>query len=177
MYKIIGADQKEYGPVSGDELRKWMAEGRANGQTLVQEDGGSWKPLSSCPEFGASVPSPAPPLAPPPPGLAPAVITPPPPSITPVSRTHVMAVAGLVMGILSVTLGLCCCYGLPFNLLGIVFSAVALVQIKNDPEHYQGRGLAIAGLALSVLSFLLVGLLLVIGVAFSWGDIMRGLKR
>jgi starvation-inducible outer membrane lipoprotein len=88
-----------------------------------------------------------------------------------------MAVVGLVMGILSVTLGLCCCYGLPFNLLGIVFSAVALAQIKNDPEHYQGRGLAIAGLVLSVLSFLLVGLLFVIGVAFNWEDIMRGLKR
>ena len=175
MYKIIGADQKEYGPVTAEELRKWIAEGRANSQTLVQEEGGPWKPLSTFSEFGVSVPPAPPPPAPPPPGVAPAVITPPPSDITPGSRTHVMAIAGLVMGILSLAL-CCCCYGLPFNVLGMVFSAVALAQISNDPEHYQGRGLAIAGLALSLLSLLLAGLMLVIGVAFSWQDIIRELK-
>ena len=29
-YTIIGGDQKEYGPVTGDDLRQWMAEGRLN---------------------------------------------------------------------------------------------------------------------------------------------------
>ena len=175
MFKIIGADQKEYGPVTAEELRQWIEEGRANSQTLVQEEGGAWKPLSTFPEFGVSVPTAPPPPAPPPPVAAPAVITPPPSDITPGSRTHVLAIASLVMGILSLAL-CCCCYGLPFNVLGIVFSAVALVQIRNDPEHYQGRGMAIAGLALSLLSLLLVGLLMVIGVAFSWQDIMRELR-
>jgi hypothetical protein len=56
MFKIIGADQKEYGPVSADELRQWIAEGRANGQSLVQADGGAWKPLSAFPEFAAQLP-------------------------------------------------------------------------------------------------------------------------
>lgn len=52
MYKIIGADQKEYGPSTADEIRQWVAEGRANGQTLVQAEGQSdWKPLASLPEF------------------------------------------------------------------------------------------------------------------------------
>jgi hypothetical protein len=66
MYKIIGADQKEYGPSSADEIREWIAEGRANGQTLVQTEGDSeWKPLASFPEFagalgGAAAPVPAP---------------------------------------------------------------------------------------------------------------------
>ena|SRR5438093_207040 len=50
MYKIIGADQKEYGPVTVDELRKWITEGRANGQTLACIEGGAWKPLSTFPE-------------------------------------------------------------------------------------------------------------------------------
>jgi hypothetical protein len=69
MFKIIGADQKEYGPVSADELRQWIAEGRANGQTLVQSDGGPWRPLSSLPEFAAHLPalSVPPALSPPPP--------------------------------------------------------------------------------------------------------------
>ena len=56
MYRIIGSDQKEYGPVAADEVLKWIAEGRANGQTLVQTEGGPWKPLSSFPEFGAGLP-------------------------------------------------------------------------------------------------------------------------
>jgi uncharacterized membrane protein len=56
MYKIIGADQKEYGPSSAGEIRQWVAEGRANGQTLVQAEGSDeWKPLSSYPEFAAAL--------------------------------------------------------------------------------------------------------------------------
>ena len=31
MYKIIGADQKEYGPVSIEQLRLWITEGRVDG--------------------------------------------------------------------------------------------------------------------------------------------------
>ena len=60
MYKIIGADQKEYGPVSVDELRRWLVEGRINAQTLIQVEGQTdWRPLSSFPEF-ATAPQPIP---------------------------------------------------------------------------------------------------------------------
>ena len=55
MYYLIGADQKEYGPVSADEVRAWIAEGRANGQTLARFEGGPWKPLSTFPEFVGSL--------------------------------------------------------------------------------------------------------------------------
>ena len=52
MYKIIGGDQKEYGPVSAEQLRQWIAEGRVNGQTSTQSEGTSeWKPLSAFPEL------------------------------------------------------------------------------------------------------------------------------
>ncbi len=52
MYKIIGADHKEYGPSTDEEIRQWVAEGRANGQTLVKLEGQSeWKHLASLPEF------------------------------------------------------------------------------------------------------------------------------
>ena len=52
MYKIIGADRKEYGPVTTDQINTWILEGRANDETLVQAQGSTeWKPLSSCPEF------------------------------------------------------------------------------------------------------------------------------
>ena len=51
-YTIIGGDQKQYGPISEGELRKWIAEGRLNAQSLVQAQGDiEWKPLSVFPEF------------------------------------------------------------------------------------------------------------------------------
>src|SRR5258708_20353027 len=58
MYKIIGADKKEYGPVTADQMRQWIGEGRINGQTPVQASGDTaWKPLSMFAEFAAILPS------------------------------------------------------------------------------------------------------------------------
>lgn len=55
MYKIIGADKKEYGPVTIDQVREWIAQGRANAASLVQAEGSAeWKPLSAFPEFADS---------------------------------------------------------------------------------------------------------------------------
>ncbi len=52
MYKIIGADSREYGPVTADQLRQWIAEGRANAQTRVQLEGNAeWKTVAELPEF------------------------------------------------------------------------------------------------------------------------------
>jgi hypothetical protein len=65
MYKIIGADRKEYGPVSADQIRQWIREGRANGQTVVQaQDSTEWKSLSGFAEFSAELAPP--PFSPPP---------------------------------------------------------------------------------------------------------------
>lgn len=55
MYRIIGGDRKEYGPVAAEELRRWLAEGRLNAQSLAAiEPGGEWKPLSAFPELAAA---------------------------------------------------------------------------------------------------------------------------
>jgi TM2 domain-containing membrane protein YozV len=55
MYKIIGADGQQYGPVSSDQLRRWMAENRLRAETLVQAEGTvDWKPLSSFAEFAGT---------------------------------------------------------------------------------------------------------------------------
>lgn len=68
MYKIIGADGKQYGPVTTAQVHEWIAEGRANAHTKVQAEGSpDWKPLGELPEFAevlAARPAPiAPPLA------------------------------------------------------------------------------------------------------------------
>ena len=147
MYILIGADQKEYGPVAADEVRAWIAEGRANGQTLARFEGGPWKPLSTFPEFVGSLGA-APQSAPPMP-MAQAALTGRAPA------TNNMAVAGLVMGILSMTVGLFCCGPvLVFNILGIIFSSVALSQIKKSPVQQAGRNLAIVGLVVSLLGII-----------------------
>ena len=56
MYKIIGADQKEYGPVSAEQMRQWINEGRVNAQTKVLADGTTeWKPLAEVSEFAEAL--------------------------------------------------------------------------------------------------------------------------
>jgi len=65
MYKIIGADQKEYGPVTADLIRQWIKEGRANAQTVAQAEGSdAWICLGNIPEFAADFGSPTPTLPP-----------------------------------------------------------------------------------------------------------------
>ena len=52
MYYIQGADQKEYGPVSSDQLRQWISENRLNRFSPARADGESlWKTLGDFPEF------------------------------------------------------------------------------------------------------------------------------
>jgi hypothetical protein len=60
MYKIIGTDGKEYGPIDGEGLRTWISEGRAHSQSLVRKDGETqWQSLGTLPEFAwAAAPAP-----------------------------------------------------------------------------------------------------------------------
>ena len=51
-YTIIGGDQKEYGSVTTDDLRRWITDGRLNAQSLAKEEHDTeWRPLSAFPEF------------------------------------------------------------------------------------------------------------------------------
>jgi hypothetical protein len=151
MYKVMGTDGKEYGPVSAEVLREWVAQRRANGQTRVQAEGGAeWKPLSDYPEFTAALAGL--PRSPAPPPLTAAGTATPPQS----GKTSGMAIASLVLGIL----GFC---GVT-AILGVILGIVAQVKISRSGGRLKGRGLAIAGILLSVLtlffSFVLAGLLL-----------------
>jgi hypothetical protein len=161
MYKIIGADGKEYGPIPADQLRGWIAEGRVNAQTKVLPEGApEWKTIRDLPEFAAALPAPAP--------MAP--ISPPPPTSGP--TTNALAITGMILGILSLATS-CCCYGLPFNLGGIICSAMALAQIKSNPNQ-QGRGMAIAGLILSLVS---IALAVVLAIVVGTGEVWKRLQE
>ena len=68
MYKIIGIDGRQYGPVPAEEIRRWLAERRVQPQTLLQAEGtADWKPMSAFPEFAADFKAAPPPIIPPPP--------------------------------------------------------------------------------------------------------------
>jgi hypothetical protein len=162
MYKIIGADQKEYGPVTGEGIRNWIMEGRANAQTLAQVEGGPWKPLSSFPEFAPALSAlPQPPL------VSPVAAS------SPRRESNGMAVAGLIMGLLSVTVGLLCC-GPLFGILGILFSAIALSQIKKNPLQQSSVGMAICGLILSALG-MIISLIILLAFGF-WEQIIEMIR-
>jgi hypothetical protein len=52
MYTIIGGDGREYGPVTADQVRSWIAGGRANLQTKIKVEGSAeWKSVADFPEI------------------------------------------------------------------------------------------------------------------------------
>jgi hypothetical protein len=169
MYRIIGADGKSYGPITVEQLRQWINEGRANAQTQTFGEGTTeWKPLGMLPEFANH--------------FAPSV----PPVIGPMGqspsagwrlpKTNSSAQAGMIFGILSVTL-MCCCYGFPFNVLGLIFSLIGLAQINQNPQSQQGRGVAITGLVLSVTSLVLAAAFVMFGLAMGRYHMMWNFRR
>jgi len=148
-YQIIGHDGRTYGPATAEQVREWISQGRAIRQTPVLPAGATcWSVLGLLPEFAPLFSNP-PPFAPttPPPGVPPGVTPGPLP-------TSSLATAGLVFGIISL-LCCCCCGGFPFNILGLIFSLIALVQISEHPDRYSGRPQAIVGIVLSAASFLI----------------------
>ena len=58
-------------------------------------------------------------------------------------------------------LGFICSFFIP--ILGIIFSAIALNQIKKD--NSRGRGLAIAGLIIGIVSIVLIIIILIVYAA------------
>lgn len=110
----------EYGPITADQLRAWIAEGRVNAQTPVQAQGDTtWKPLSMFTEFADALPATPPPLS----SGSPAV------GVSPAGGTSVPNY--LVQAILCT---LCCC--LPFGVVAIIYAAQ--VNGKLQAGDYQG---------------------------------------
>lgn len=151
-YRIVGDDGKQYGPVTGEQVRQWIAQGRAESRTPVFVEGAKdWTFVGLLPEFADCFPT-----------------TPAPPTIAPpvhARRTSGFATAGMVCGILSWTSFCCCCTGVPFSLLALVFSLMGLSQINRHPELYEGRGQAIAGLVLAILYLALTAGYLILSMA------------
>ena len=103
MYRIIGTDGQQYGPVPPEQIRRWLSENRVNAQTLTQLEGTQdWKPLISFGEFAADLKSQ------PPTTTATAAGAPPPavpPSIAPAGAAAPRASTKIPAGICGILLG------------------------------------------------------------------------
>lgn len=140
MYRIIGSDGTEYGPVPAQQVRDWITEGRLNRTSRIQVEGGAqWQTLGELAEFAVALADAEPPAAPVasagaawPPGAAPAKVP-----------TSGLAISSLVLGVL----GLVSC-GLT-SLVGLVLGIVALRKINRSQGSLSGSGLAIAGICVS----------------------------
>jgi len=133
MYRVLGSDGNEYGPVSADVLRDWIAEGRASARTSVQPEGSEeWQPLASVPEFAEA-------LAARP--VGPIVQT------APEVKTSDMAIASLVLGVV----GLCGVTGVA----GLILGLVSLSKINRSGGRLRGRRLALGGIWVSSVMLLL----------------------
>jgi hypothetical protein len=125
MYVIIGGDGKEYGPISGADLRQWVSEERLNARSLVKtESDAEFRPLSTFPEFADLF------------GIAGRVSNPPPPLGSvgagsremALQRIKVPAVALMAASILNIILAL-------WSLVEMIFSSPDLQQVNSALEQ------------------------------------------
>jgi len=145
MYKVIGADGKEYGPITANQLRNWISQGRANAATQVRlEEERDWRALESFPEFAETLSQP-PTL----PNLPAAPLAPP--------KTSGIAIASLVLGVM----GMC---GVT-AIVGLVLGIVSVAQINKSQGQLKGPGLAIAGIIVSAVFLLLMPAMLLPALA------------
>lgn len=158
MFTIIGADGNKYGPVPVDQIRRWIAEGRATLATQAQRVGEeSWKTLGDFSEFAPQQPPPAmiPPASV---SRAPFDTTAPFPAATetntpfvaptpvaeekPLAARSVRLVAALIDGFLSML----------FMLPGLVMIAVEAFQKGTSLEDIEHLNLSSYGAGFTVLT-------------------------
>ena len=112
MFKIIGADGKQYGPVSAEQIHQWFAEGRAKAETLVQAEGSAdWKPLGQFPELAPIASA----------GVVPPPVPPPLAGNQPRPDVHTYLVPAIISTIF-------CC--MPFGIVAIIFAAQVSTKLN-----------------------------------------------
>jgi hypothetical protein len=118
---------------------------------------------------GRYVPPPAQYIPPPPPVHSGWAAQPPPPF--PIGPQTGLAVTSMILGIASITLGLCCYFGVLTAPVALVLGIASLVQIKNNPGRYGGKGMAISGIIMGALYFAII---VVIMMFYGLGILMGG---
>jgi hypothetical protein len=156
MYKTLGGDGKEYGPINAETVRQWIAENRLGAASKIRSElSAEWKALAEFPEFADALRAGAP--------VAPRSQSPPPtPAPEAAIKTSGLAIASLVLGLLG-------CFGIT-AIAGLVCGIIALTQISRSQRRLGGNGLAIAGVALS-------GMMMVFCIPMMAGMLLPALAR
>ncbi len=75
-----------------------------------------------------------------------------------------MGIIALVLGVISIPVYFCCGpVALAANAVGLVLGFVSMSRCNNEPERYQGKGLAIGALVVNAL-FLILNVVLIVFV-------------
>jgi len=179
MYKIIGSDGNEYGPVSAEQLKIWIAENRVEKTTPVKPEGRTdWVFLEALPEF-------APAFMPPPSGAprTSAATLPPAPVVksksaerprdngqesqdkqdnTPDPRENSRAWMAYCLGVVSVLPPFGALLGFPAVVLGIAGLRFLRRNPDADGRFHAWMGIILGGLF--SLGYLALGILVIIEV-------------
>jgi len=147
MYRVIGKDGREYGPIEREEIRRWIFEHRLIDTSLVKEEGSDvWVPIGKAPEFAEFFGG----------GSSASKATIPPSSSARFSEgkrgTLPICIFGFCLSIASFVFFLFCCF--PFSLppagIGFILSLLGLITVVRDPSH-KGKMFAIIGIIISLL--------------------------
>lgn len=143
-YSINGAEQ---GPVEDEEMRAMLASGMVQPTTLIWRDGmDAWQPLCSHPDWMAQIASPT--------GTPiPAYCVSPP--------TNGLAIASMVLGLLSLPIMLGCMLGILTAIPAVICGHLSLTQLKRNVFQV-GRGFAITGIVTGYLTILITVILAVV---------------
>lgn len=89
---------------------------------------------------------------------------PPPPPAYASQPQKSIALLSMVLGIVSITIGWCCYFGVLTSPIAIGLGIFSLFQIKKDPSKFGGKGMALAGIITGALYFVFAAL-----IALIWG--------
>lgn len=81
----------------------------------------------------------------------------------PVTQNQTLPIISLVLGILAGLL-VCCYGGIWLGLPAAILGYMGMRNVEQDPARFGGRGLAIAGMILGIISFLISVVILILGL-------------
>jgi len=161
MYTITGGDQKHYGPISADDVRKWIAEGRLNAQSLVKGDADEdFRPLGGFPEFvDALASATASSAAPPPPSGSQGAVGDQAAALQMVKGPAIALIITAILGLILVAIGFV------FNILTLSGHPLTMQQI-NDPQVQRFLSSFAGGLGIvQDIVGLIIGIVILMGAS------------
>jgi len=144
MFNIIGADGKQYGPVSADQVRQWVREGRANGASQVQPVGATeWKSIAALPEFADVFGGGA--------GAPPAMVPPPVNVSARASNKIAAGICGILLGGLGVHKFILGYSGAGGIMLGATIGGIVLTMVTCGITFFVPMAVSIIGLVEGII--------------------------